>query len=324
MIFDNQPTNNALLDEINSNKVAFRIEPMEKYLAENQFISAGKVHDILTRTPRQFLYDWMQESAEQKETEATLLGSALHTLILEPGEFQLRYIVYDTGNRPNPAMTMAAKVNQEWKADLEAEALITGKKIITQEQFEIISAQARQIKENEITADIFDQKAAIEVSIYTYMIVGNNKFYVKLRPDFVSLQRPFYLDIKRTKNASPEYSGFPRDAYKYGYDIKMAFYFDVIQTVFVDLLKFFAVPDLSQQFKHSLILAVENDPPHNICLYRIPEEVMEIGRYRYRAGMDRFAQCLESQVWPGYGIYSEDHGIVDLVLPPWAGKEIVI
>lgn len=327
--FTNRPPAD-LKDQIDGEGVVFRIEPMEKYLAQDQFISAGKLHSMLTKTPKQFLYDWQteamlrKEGTEQDETAATILGSAMHTLILEEQNFNNEFIIFDPANRPEQDKGMTSKINRDWKAKFKAQAQINERTLLKIEDFDIVFNQATAVKDHPIASNILHQKGITELSIYTMVIWGDKSFYVRIRPDRVLYEKPNFIDLKRSRDASPQ--EFARDAGKFGYDMKMALYKDILSYHWLKLMAFLNVDvtPANEALKHSIIIAVDNTAPYDVGIYPIPEVTHELGQYRYRAALDRFGRALEFQKWPGYEIYSEDRGLIPLILPPWYSKEIVI
>ena len=46
-------------------------------------------------------------------------GNLLHTLVLEPKEYQNKFIVFNPDDRPEPTKSMASKLNKAWKESLE-------------------------------------------------------------------------------------------------------------------------------------------------------------------------------------------------------------
>lgn len=325
-LFTNQP-DPELEDLIDEQGVVFRVEPMKTYLAQKQFIGASKLHDIITLTPLQFIYRVLNPP---EETEATLFGSALHTYILEPEKFNEAYDVYDPSLRPEKDKTFQSKQNKEWKENFHIACEMRGTIPISLEDLQRLDEMHKALSRNTTTNNILHQEGVKELSIYTKITYNDFTFYVKIRPDFVSLIRPFYLDLKKTRDASPEPNKFPADCFRFGYDIKCSLYYDILAEHWVSLNRFAAgnpTPYLErvQDLKRALIIAIEDEAPFDIAVYNIPEVMLESGRYRYRAGLDRFKTCLQSQKWPGYEIYgANDQGIFDLVLPPWTNREIVI
>lgn len=328
-LFTNTPPP-ELKDQIDGEGVVFRIEPMEEYLAQDQFISAGKLHSMLTKTPKRWLYDWQIESIfrkegiEEEETAATILGSALHTLTMEKQYFENEFIVYNPEDRPEQSKGMTSTINKDWKAKFIAQAKIKGQRVLKQEDFEIVLNQSNAVNNHPIASNILQQNGVTELSIYTTVEWGGKAFYVRIRPDRILYEKPNFIDLKRSRDASP--NKFPKDAGEFGYDIKMALYKDILSMHWLRLLEFLQVEitPANEALKHSIIIAVDNTPPHDIAIYPIPDVTHELGQYRYRAALDRFGKALESDEWPGFEIYSEDHGLIPLILPPWYSKEIVI
>ena len=53
--------------------------------------------------------------------------------------------------------------------------------------------------------------------------------------------------------------------------------------------------------KHFVFIAVEKRPPYAVGVYVLDAESVDIGRAQYRADLDRFAECVRTDTWPGYG-----------------------
>lgn len=326
-VFTNEPEP-ELKRLIDQQGVVFRIEPMKTYLAHKQFIGASKLHDIITLTPLQYLYKWLNPPPE---TDATIFGSAFHTYILESKEYARLYDIFDPANRPLKDKNFQSKENRVWRDEWMTACEMRGTIMLPKEDDDTIKEMEKSLQSNPTTRNILNQTGVRELSIYTKVIWNNWTFYVKIRPDFVSLIKPVYFDLKTTRDASPAKNKFPSDSFRFGYDIKVALYFDILFKHWEKLIEwciatYITIPTQStQKLKRALIIAIEDSAPFDIAVYNVPEETMEMGRYRYHAAMDRFQTCLKSQKWPGYEIYGPDEqGIFDLYLPKYAQEEIVI
>ncbi len=62
-----------------------------------------------------------------------------------------------------------------------------------------------------------------------------------------------------------------------------------------------------------VLVAVEKSRPHAVQVYRLNDEVLALGRERYRAHLDRLNVCRRESVWPSYAETE-----LDLCLPRWA------
>lgn len=334
--FTNVPPE-ALKEQIDRNGIVFLFEPMKDYLAQKQFISSSMLHDMITLTPYQFIYKW---TLPDEETEALIFGSAFHTYILEPEKFLDQYMVLLRRNLPEPDKNFVNTANKNYRNTLRMECEVDGKILLQEEDFSKLVMMKDRLATTGSTKNILSQQGLTEISIYTTVTWNERKYYIKLRPDRVSLIKPFYLDLKKTKDASPAMNKFPKDAFTYGYDIKVAFYFDVLKEHWEKLMRFTNTEPLVWKYdtvnevdvpewvplKRALIIAVEDEPPFDFSVFNIPDDTMEIGRYRYKQSLARFAECLDSGNWPGYEMMAEEGsgGIINLVLPKYAGEEIVI
>ena len=62
---------------------------------------------------------------------------------------------------------------------------------------------------------------------------------------------------------------------------------------------------------------VESAPPHLISFARLDDEAMARGRVLNRRAIERYRDCKEAGVWPGY---SDEIEVISL--PPWAYSEL--
>lgn len=111
----------------------------------------------------------------------------------------------------------------------------------------------------------------------------------KCRPDWLVVDDTgaivAILDLKTTRDASA--SAFSWSIAKYGYDVQAAFYTDGLRKIIGRELPFY-------------FLAVESASPHAVALYRADDEMLEVGRKKYRAGLEIKQWCDETGEWPGY------------------------
>lgn len=89
-----------------------------------------------------------------------------------------------------------------------------------------------------------------------------------------------------------------RKVYEFGYHVQAAFYLDVYRA---------ATGEERTEFFH---VCQESFPPWEPARKILSAEFIELGRWRYRAALERYAQCIKTGVWPGY-----DNSIVEP--EPW-------
>ncbi|MDP1573157.1 MAG: PD-(D/E)XK nuclease-like domain-containing protein [Pseudomonadota bacterium] len=111
------------------------------------------------------------------------------------------------------------------------------------------------------------------------------------------------LDVKTTRDASSD--GFAKACATYGYDVQAAYYIDGAKAVLGLELPFY-------------FLAVENEAPHAVALYRASPEMIEAGRKKVRAGLMLMQYCRSTGNWPSYQPNGEEEQIS---LPAWANRQ---
>jgi len=177
-----------------------------------------------------------------EESSAMELGSVIHTRILEPEEYNKRYLVLDDtaiceeigGARPT-----STKKYKEWKEELEAEARAKGKKIISPASDHIANKVWRDMDKAGIIEMYFSDGEA-EVTITGDVTVADEHGEESTFPALAIVdydQPDFSVDLKTT---SKDISKFKFDANSLGYDIQARlthgingkpFVFVVVQTV---------------------------------------------------------------------------------------------
>ena len=119
----------------------------------------------------------------------------------------------------------------------------------------------------------------------------------KGRLDFVT-QSGVLVDLKTTRDASPE--GFGRECARYDYHGQAAFYRDGYAAA-------------TGQHLPYVLVAVEVNRPYVVQVYRLHDDVLALGREKYRNLLARLNVCRKESRWPGYG-----DAELDLMLPRWA------
>lgn len=226
-------------------------------------------------------------------TAAMTDGSAIHARVLEPERFSSEFAVM----RKVDGRTKEGKA---YKENFEIENL--GKAIITEETAELCERIYESFSRSPLVMSMLEAPGAVEASAFWK---NEDGVQCKMRLDkaFELNGEHIILDLKTTDDASLE--GFQRSILKYGYHIQGAMYPEGYEAAG------------GGHYDHFIILAVEKTPPFAFNLYRIDDDVLDIGRREYRRLAKLYKQCIEQDFWPGY-LNPLDEMISPISLPSWA------
>ncbi|SAL59393.1 exonuclease VIII [Caballeronia peredens] len=221
-----------------------------------------------------------------KEKAGQLEGNLAHCEILEPGEFNNRYVVGPTLNRNTKA----------WKEFVEANA---GRVAIQSDQSEAARRQAVSVWS---LPDIGDVLANGMPEVSAFWIDDETGSECRCRPDWVHPvgdDKVILADVKTYSIASP--GEFRRQVARKRYDVQAAYYSDgYAKASGKEVLGF-------------IFLAVETEWPFAANAFMLDEESIESGRIKYRENLRTYAECMRTEKWPGYST-----GIDIIRLPQWA------
>jgi hypothetical protein len=121
--------------------------------------------------------------------------------------------------------------------------------------------------------------------------------------DWISQSKGTHWDLKTSRDIRPE--PFGRQFFSLHYDMKMAFYRELLRQNGLDLNS------------HN-IAAIRNKKPWDAILYPIPEEVLDRGWAKMKEILSVIKDCHDADLWPGAGL-GDAWG--DLVIPYYAMAE---
>jgi hypothetical protein len=175
-------------------------------------------------------------------TPAMAKGSLIHTLILEPEEFESRYAVWDGGRR----------AGKEYKAFQESNE---GKDILKAEEVEEVTKIVDSVKNNVLLNKMTGTELLVEWDLNGQPFKG-----------FVDgFGDGFILDVKTTSDASPK--AFLRDVIKYKYYWQAALYLNANEEL-----------NFAGEKPDFFILAVETSAPFNTQMYKLKYDLIETSR----------------------------------------------
>ena len=227
--------------------------------------------------------------AQRPDSDAMKRGRAVHLAVLEPERFAVECVVWRGGRRAGKEWERFAQENSE-------------REILTENEHDLCLAIAAAVQGRKDAARYLTRGRS-EVTVKWAQksadlgAVPGWEFDCKGRLDFVS-GAGVLVDLKTTRDASPD--GFAKEVWKHRYHTQVAWYADGYEAATGRALPF-------------VLVAVETEAPHVVQVYRVPDEILELGREEYRALLERLAQCRRENSWSGY---AEEE--MALTLPRWA------
>lgn len=212
------------------------------------------------------------------------IGSAIHAKTLGTG--------YEAVVIPDDMLATNGAISTNAAKEFVEQARAEGKIPLKESEFQPIADAAEAVLAHRGARQLFTQKGTAEVSVFatdpTTGIPTRARF--DFLPDTFSLGAPsrVAVDLKSCVDASPD--GFTKSIANYNYDVQHAWYLDTLRWE-------------TGETAEMVFVAVEKEPPYLVAVYQLPTMWVEMGAKKAKVARVRYAECLESGVWPGY---SED------------------
>ncbi|WP_406078658.1 PD-(D/E)XK nuclease-like domain-containing protein [[Kitasatospora] papulosa] len=244
------------------------------YHADKTSLSSSGARKILApSTPAHFRYE---QDNPQPATKTFDYGNAAHKRVLGNGP-ELVVIEHDTWN------TKAAKAEV-------AEARERGAIPLKQHEMDMINGMADAIRRHPLASALLDPAyGAPEQS--GFWIDGPTGIRRRVRFDWLpSIQsgRLIIPDYKTAADASDD--AMQRDIAKYGYNQQADWYEEAARAL-----------GLGGQDAELLLIVQEKKAPFLINVIGIEFGSRIIGGAKNRAAIEKFAECMSTGNWPGYG-----------------------
>jgi exodeoxyribonuclease VIII len=254
-------------------------------------------------------YRW-QRDHPSPPSEAMVMGSLVDCLLLEPDEFDRRYVVEAPGSWPAttcpdpkcaakpgaPCINRDGSVSKRCHGGRRVEASSDGRRIVADHQHQEASTIARLVLAHPMAGRLIagtDHQVSMQ---WTDEATGGP---CKGRLDLACVN--LLGDLKTCRRGVGSAAGWPRYAWGCGYDYQAAYYSDGWRACTGE-----AAPPW-------LWITVETEGPYHCAVHQAHPSWIELGRARYRAALERLLRCQEEERWPGY---TED---IQIVSPPrWA------
>lgn len=253
--------------------------PLEEYhrpdITPTPALSSSGAKILLSQTPAHFRHEVLLKEREPKK--AFEIGEAAHLMVLEPDLFEGRIVRIDAGD-----------YKKQDARDQRDEARAAGLIPLLPREVEMIELMRQAIADDKV-ASILHEPAITERSYFWRD--PETGVWLKARVDKLIDERPEgtldLMDYKTSTDVRPD--KFARGAYPdYGYHLSLSHYRSGIEAVTGD------------RVNHCILIAQEKTAPYVPAVYTLPPLAIQWADILMRRAIGLFAQCLETDTWPGY------------------------
>jgi hypothetical protein len=276
--------------------------------------------DALAISPLHYwTFNLNPERIKPKDTAAKVLGSAIHTSILEPERYEKEYVLDPQPEDFPGSLVLAPDYKEEcaklglpvsgtkpelMKRLIEAgvdksrfwdeayKELTSGKISLSKSDWYTVKAISYRVRKHPYAGQLLKHGVSEQSIIWIDEETG---VLCKGRLDWVVENQPIIVDLKSTTDASLE--GFQRSISKYRYYVQAAMYLDGVKALGYGDYDF-------------IFAAWEKKSPFASALYYPSKDMLEVGRIEYKKLLNLYKKCRTLDEWKGY---NED--ILEINLP---------
>lgn len=245
--------------------------------------------DAVNRSPLHFWYQYLSPNREErKPTPQQEIGTAVHTLVLEPDTWNKRYVIAPSG------IDRRTKAGKETWLKFQEDA--GDRVVLKQEDAKMVILMAQCVHDHPAARKLLS--AAGEAETTHMWKDATTGVQCKCRPDYLHADGSTIVDLKTTRDASP--SGFARSVAEYRYWVQASWYLSGVEQ---------ATGKRPEQF---VFICVENTAPYATGVYVADAEMIQRGAEQAREDLDLLARCKRDSHWPSYS-----DRIETISLPGW-------
>lgn len=260
----------------------FRIDPKTYHALPG--LSYTGIKDF-ERSPSHFL---SALAGERVETPAMKFGSAYHAYLLENPVFQSQYVVRPDG------LNARTKEGMAWAAQVGA-----GQEVLSYDENQKIRGMASVLWQHP-QWKILSPGSEREIALIWKD--DSLDIWCRTRIDLLQPALRVPVDLKTAVDARPV--AFTKAALTHGYHIQAAWTLRGLKAV------------TGHEHETFIFLVQEKEEPYAIQVYEALPEFLEYGNMRINDVLPRYAECLHTNVWPGY-----DPALKPLPLPAWITEQ---
>lgn len=226
----------------------------------------------LAKSPLHYWDAYLNPIRRFKESTPSMkIGSAVHTMLLEPHLLDLTYAVKE---KVDGRTKQGKEYNEFFYSRNE------GKTILTDEEYKTALAMTNSVAENS-RALLFMENAQFEKSFFWRD--KETGFLLKARPDIINAELGVIAEVKSAMNSSQH--AFKNAIMEHNYHIQAAMQLDAIEAI------------TGIKYKHFVFIVIQNNAPHDPELFELDDDKIEHGRREYKDALKVLKECIRTNDW---------------------------
>ena len=242
--------------------------------SETPLFSYSTAKTIINKTAyHAWLNHPLLDNQPQKPTDAMNMGTLIHNKLLGIGG---EFVVIKADN-------YKTKVAQNAKKEAYEAGLVP---VLEKEIGDIDGAMERVTNQIKELAPYFFEPHETELSVRWEM---DNGVKCQSRWDWIQPESGRVIDVKSI--ATDNLTKLENHILKQGYDIQEAMYIQAAEKTW---------PEMAGRFTWEFLF-IEKKPPYMVSIVETDSSMSWLGESKLKRAADKWAECLESDIWPGYG-----------------------
>ncbi len=260
----------------------------EEYHGHKESISRSALMEF-DRSPYTYWAKHLNPDRPKRDaTQQMILGSAFHTMILEPNLFDKQYAVMP----PKVLLKNVGRETYDAFKKQEAELSESTKIILSDDEFLNLANMRLSLERNENALSLI-RESRIENSFFWED--KQSGLLLKSRPDI--LHHNIIVDLKTCADASPR--AFQNSMVSGGYHMQGAMIRDAVEAI------------EGRRINNVINICIETKYPFNMAIYIIDEFALDAAEEKYKQLCLDLKEAIETKTFPDYGIQT-------IGLPKWA------
>ena len=252
--------------------------------AEYRAIDALGSTDIKTLLENPYLF---KHGIKKEPTDNLILGSLIHTMLLEPSKLGSEYIVL-------PELNLRTNEGKAKKAELETQAKEEGKTLVKGELFQKAEAVSKSFLNSSLSSFLRG-----EVKAETSFFGEIDGVKVKARPDLIIPDQKIIIDFKTTSTSGGgSADSFAKMAANFSYYIQAALYLEITE------------------YKQFYFIVLETTEPFMVGCYKLDSEALEFGKSEIRRAIEIYKNLFKYKS-PLYLNNLDFSKVQEINLPSW-------